>query len=276
MQGLKAFTPHKLKAARQVLLLRRAEAITGLRGGFPVPQSNSTEQIAYVIGSGASILDFDLKERELRKSVSITLNNSIFLPFSPKFHSYEGSKRPVELEKKLRRVLVGSEINVLCRIPVNLKSLLDYPEAILHRPKNSHLFTSVDALSEGQFDQQLRYYLSDKVHQLSPGLDPGFSLGRIIIRLLKLGYKDIRLLGIDLFSAEHFWHSSQSHTWLLKLYGSEDKSTHNTALEADFRAWTAPAFLIRMHNLEDRFGYRITTDSQSGSARILPPFNAKN
>lgn len=151
-----------------------------------------------------------------------------------------------------------------------------YPQAILTRRTKSHLFTSVDALSEDKFDKQLRLYLGEKVSTRSPGLDPGFSLGRIIVRLLKLGYKDIRLLGIDLFTAEHFWNFSQDHKWLSSVRGSENKDVHPTALAASFREWTAPKFLERLHELEDVFGYRIRTHSQSGSSKILPTWNDSN
>lgn len=98
MDKIKSYAPHAVKAIRQEFLLKRAESLTGLKSGFPVAEAFDSQAPAYVVGSGASILDFNLNDQELESSLSVSLNDAIFLPFTPKFHSYEGSRIPEELD----------------------------------------------------------------------------------------------------------------------------------------------------------------------------------
>lgn len=280
LEKIKTVTPHKVKAIRQNSRLSRASRMTGLSAGFPIKENVHPNQIVHIVGSGASVLDFDFTSKEFSDSISISLNDAIFLPFYSDYNSFERGKGwfaeikdPISYEEKINMALVETNADVLCRIPANPTTLFDYPEAILTRPLKAHLFTTIDALSEKFFDRQISYYLSDKVDKKSPGIEPGFSLGRIIMLLIKHGYRDIRLVGVDLFTSEHFWDVSNNHNWLLSTYGATEKKMHNTATKANFRQFTAPEFLEKLHKLEQQYDYQVRTDKRSGSAKILPSWN---
>lgn len=277
LDKLRMFVPYGPKAVRQQIRLQRAGRISGLSTRLPMPQKEDLDSPIYILGSGASALDIDVHSEEFRKCISVTLNNAIFLHSSPNFHSFEktfNSERATKLiysEEVLLEILRDSSVDVLCQVPMRLRTLVTYPEAILLRPDNSHLFVSVDALPSEKLDEQMRHYLSENIGNNLPGPDPGYSLGRILVRLVKMGFKDIRLIGIDLFNAEHFWHHSDEHSWINSFYPVERNQVHGTNRED--RIWPAHKFLSRLHQMEDDYGYRLRTDKNSGSSKILPSWN---
>ena len=250
--------------------MRRAESRTGLKADFPI-RSIGNEGPVFIIGSGASLLEFDHTAHLTREVTSITINNALFSDVRSDFHSYELDPDPVfrpYVDERIATVVQNSSVQFLCRLPRSLSDFSLYPSNLLLNPNRSHLFASIDALPESGFLKQLDFYLSPNIPVPYPGIDPGFSLGRILLRLIKMGYKDIRLVGVDLFSSDHFWHHSEEHAWMRKHKGSNNRAAHGTTDKS--RRWPADSFLCFLEQQGDRFGFRLTTHRKSQTAEILP------
>lgn len=151
---------------------------------------------------------------------------------------------------------------------MNLRRLRGYPEFILKKPEKASLYTSTSALSKEHFNRQFDLYMSEKVHHGSPGFDPNFSVGRLVVRLLKLGYKDIRLVGVDLFTSEHFYHCSPAYPQLTKIRGGPKGKSHPTSDSG--RIWTAQDFLSTVNSLGSKYNFRLSSHPKSGTSDLLP------
>lgn len=272
------FAPYYLKSLRQNVRLKRAQELTGIYNNFSDAFRSEKSSPVIIFGSGASVLDFDFSKQIPRDSLTIAINDSVFL--SPEFDllSFELPRDRSKAEskgKKLNSHLFGGRTETLCRIPIDLRDLERYPNFILNRPSQSYLFTSVSALSAKTFNTQLRNYLSPKVNQNAPGIDPGYTLARVIIRLLKLGYSDIKLVGVDLFTPDYFWQSSEAFGFLEGLNGKPSQDIHSTA-DPKNKLLPAVMFLEKIAILEDEYSFRISSFYKSGSASILRPWVPQN
>lgn len=265
--------PNYLKAFRQNSRLKRAKELTGISNNFSDAFKSERSSPVIIFGSGASVLDFDLSKQIPTESLTIAVNDSVFL--SPEFDllSFELSRNPstdAPREKKLHAHLSNARTETLCRLPIDLSDLERYPKFILNRPSKSYLFTSVQALPAKNFNRQLRNYLRPGIHQNAPGIDPGFSVGRLILRLIKLGYSDIKLVGVDLFTPDYFWQSSQEYGFIEALNEKPTRDFHVTVDPK--RMWPANIFLEELAKLEDEHNFKISSFHKSGSASILRPW----
>lgn len=264
-------SPHWAKALRQTIRLGVAKKISGISTKFPLNEFVDLDSPIILFGSGASILDFDFQAGMPQGSISITLNDAAHICLHSDFHSYEPSRetrKDFELSSRLSQRFSGTETEILCRLPQRLGDLRLYPDFVLKNPNTSHLYTSVSALPANRFIRQLDHYFDESTPIFSPGIDPGFSLGRLILRLLKIGFTDLRLVGVDLFTPEHFYHLSNEHKWLAELHGSPKLLIHDTVRPE--RVWPAPYFLETLESLQDRYGFSLSSFYKSGSSVLLP------
>lgn len=87
-----------------------------------------------MIGSGASILDFDLANLDSKAEFHIALNNAIFLPFKLKFHSYElvsNAWYSEAMSERHEEILSEADLDFLCRLAIDLRDLKRYPASLL-------------------------------------------------------------------------------------------------------------------------------------------------
>lgn len=262
------------KIVRQSLKLRAGAAITRLSPNFPVPNATSEHTPIYLIGSGASLLNFDFKNPEVVSSDLIAINDSMYLDFGAAYVHYELDTSPSWKEKnnqRLNELLQKDDLSVIFTLPRSLSLLGDIPQALKASPTRAHIFTSVSVHGEKILESYLPWYLETLATPKTPGLDPGFSLGRIILRLIKLGYKDIRLIGVDLFTPQHFWHESGEFGWIADYREVNESGPHNIA--SSDRTLTAQSFFSTLANLENQFDFRVRTDKNSGSSAIIPAWN---
>lgn len=247
--------------------------MSGFRNGFPI-RDVEDGVAAVLIGSGASVLDFDFSTLESSITLDIAMNDAIFLPTKPKFHSYEhttNSKYSEAVSARHDEILSDADLSLICRLPMNLHELGRYPDSFQRNQGKVHLFASVTAREGNRFERQFRRYLHGKTKVGLPGPDPGFSLGRLIVRLLKHEVRDIRLLGVDLFSPDYFWEQLEDYSWLADIKSNPKRLVHHT--NETWRPWTAVSFLEVLLELQDEFGFSIKTQKSSGTARFIDSFD---
>lgn len=268
--------PYGIERIRENRRLIRAARTYGFPADFPLRPSGKA---LYIIGTGPSVLDFDFSQIKSEGAVSLVLNDGIFLDYKYDYHSFELNRhvgwRAYENER-LVELYDKSDMKTLCRIPKITSELEDYHSALYKNPSRVSLFTSVTAFSRANFPRQLSNYFSHRIHSNAPGIDPGFSLGRLLIRLIKLGFNDLRLVGVDLFSADHFWHHSSDFTWMLNLRNKNGwvpkfaDGPHKIA--RDFRLVNAINLLEYLEGVSSEYGFSLRTQKESAIAKIIPYF----
>lgn len=261
----------KAKSIRQNLILQQLRAAHNTCDIFPIPQVTSGGGEILVVGSGASVLDFDLKS-SVSGSFSIAINDAIFLDDGFSVHSFELSNhepwRP-HIRTRVSRLLSSSSLEVLCHSQ-GFGHPNKVPDFMKQHPNRVHLWTTVNAEKE-KLEQQLRYYLSPKNRFDSPGPDPNFSLGRLIVRLMKLGYTDIRLAGVDLVTPDYFWNRSKEFSWMREIQQTylpmQGLQSHRTARSTN--PWPAKEFLLRLKSFGESHSIRIAAHRMSPASRFL-------
>mgnify|MGYP006439289129 CR=1 FL=1 len=89
-----------------------------------------------------------------------------------------------------------------------------------------------------------------------------------MLRALKIGFKDIKLVGIDLFTSAHFYHNSDLYPELRKIRGAPTPGLHKTAETS--RAWSAPVFLETLIGMREQYDFEIFAFHKSGTSVLLP------
>lgn len=262
--------PFSAKAQYQSFRLWEAVRRTGFSGLFPTTFPELDKPI-YVFGSGGSLADFEMDSLGHDSVVKIALNDAMFFSDSFNFISYELhskiQERPVQ-NRRIEEIMRTGHAHFLCRLPLRLTSLNDYPSVFLSEKSRVHLFTSFSSRGESAFYSEFNW-LNEKQRQIRVGLDPGFSLGRILVRLALMGHKDIRVVGVDLFTVEHFWDHLDSFEAIKKerKLGVSGLSEHNT--NSVDRVWSAAKFLEVFAQLCESHGISLTADPRSGVSKIL-------
>ena len=218
---------------------------------FPVKYSKSGAHPLYIVGTGASVLDFDF-DAFSDETTTVALNDAIFLSDNFMFHSFEPSRneawRPV-IEARIRESLLRGKLEVLSNI--SRHHLLKEKPVFFHEfPERVNLWSSTTA-SKAVFPMQLDWYLSSSTGIYTPGPDPNFSLGRLLVRAIKLGYRDIRLVGIDLVTPEHFWHFSDEFRWIRQQHSLFADYTRlgEHKINSKKREWPALQFIQQLQDL---------------------------
>lgn len=133
-----------------------------------------------------------------------------------------------------------------------------------------HLFSYVSARECNRFENQFRRYLDPDIPAGYPGREPGFSLGRLMVRLLKNQVRNIRLLGVDLFTPEYYWTQSQDYYWLAELRTRPEGLLHST--NEPWRPWKAVSFLEFLLGMQEEVGFNIKIRKASGTASFMDTF----
>ena len=275
---LSRVTPNRLKSIRQSMRLRKA--LQGRPPTNPTAWENNGGSIFYILGSGASILHFDFSNPEFSQSPSVGINDVIFFNDLLPSYSYELTLnkpwRPFYHQKQAE-VLSSGTSEFVSQVPLSLKVLSEYPDKFWANPDKCHLYASMDAIGEKGFRRQLEWYLRRDGDNTSPGLDPGFSLGRLIVRALKLGFTDIRLGGIDLISGEHFWHFDEEFSWMRKVHqphlDSRGHSQNGHKTNSMTNRWPARVFLEHLSGISSDFGFELRAQKDSGASKFLDVWN---
>lgn len=274
VDGTKKAVPDYLKSFRQELRLKRAGKIFGLSTEFPIGAAESHSPPTYLVGGGASVLDFDFSSKEFATGTKIAMGPAIFLEEQFDFGTFEAANEVEYMNlvgRRVREMSNSSETQFILRIPHVLRMMRAQPTIFTDLADRSHLMASIDLLEPKTMEAQLGRYLSPKVDISKPGLDPRFTLGRMIIRLIKLGHKDIRLVGIDLITSDYFYHSSDKYIELKRALPAASAGTHSTANRE--KIWPAPLFLDKIIRYVEQDSFRISVDRNSPASSFLPVFN---
>lgn len=270
----KNVVPDDLKSFRQELRLKRAGKIFGLSTDFPIRAAGRHSPPIYLVGAGASVLDFDFSSEEFARGTKIAMGPAIFLEEQFDFGTFEAANEVEYMElvaRTVREIASSSETQFILRIPHVLRMMRAQPTIFTELADRSHLMASIDLLEPKKMEAQLGRYFSPKVDVSKPGLDPRFTLGRMIIRLMKLGHKDIRLVGIDLITPNYFYHSSDKYIELRRALPAAGAGAHSTANPE--KMWPAPLFLEKIIQFGEQERFRISVHRQSPAASFLPVFN---
>lgn len=270
----KNIIPDTLKSLRQEIRLRKAGQLLGLPTSFPVPLAGKSDFPIYIVGGGASVLDFDFSSEEATNGFKLAMGPTIFL--DQKFHyiTFETSDSLDYMGlvgDKVLEIVANTDTKFILRIPHILKQMQSQPPVFQKIPSRAHLMASIDLLGPAMMESQIKQYLSGYVSHSKPGLDPRFTMGRLIIRLIKLGYKDIRLVGVDLLTPEYFYDVSEEYSSVRASLPKTRNKVHSTANPE--RIWPATLFLEKLLQFQERYGFQITADKKSSVSQILPAFN---
>lgn len=273
---LREHIPYGIERAREDIKLTRASKTYGFLAGFPLRPSGAP---LYIIGTGPSVLHFDFSKIKAQDAVSIVMNDGIFLDHNFDYNSFELNRHNewrVYENERLEKIYALNNMKTLCQIPKKTSELEDYHPVLFRNPSRVALYNSVTAFSPANFPRQLSNYFSKRVSLDAPGIDPGFSLGRLLIRVIKLGFDDIRLVGVDLFSAENFWHNSSDFAWMLELKSKNglvsnfSNGVHKTARE--HRLVNAINFLEYLNGISSRHAFSLRIQKESAMTKILDSF----
>lgn len=251
--------------------LNKSGSKTGLSTNFPDFAEISRSLPVYIVGSGASLMNFDFSSPHFTSGFKVLVNDAMFLDVESNLTLFELS--PNETWNKFRGVKFGeiirsSHCEIAVTLPRKVQLVENIPKELLESPTRTHLFAAATVRSRESLGGQLQTYLSDSVSQSEVGLDPGFSVGRILLRLLKLGFRDFRLIGVDLFSPEHFWQVMPEYSWVAdrrpKNYGL---TRHNIA--SIERRFPAQDFFEQLQLEERSFGFSVRADPGSGLSKII-------
>lgn len=270
----KNLIPDTLKSLRQEIRLRKAGQLFGLPTSFPVPLAGKSDLPIYIVGGGASVLDFDFSSKEAIHGLKLAMGPTMFL--SQKFH-YITFEPADSLDymglvgDKVFEIVANTDAKFILRIPHILRQMQSQAPVFQKIPARAHLMASIDLLGPAMMESQVKRYLSGNVSHSKPGLDPRFTMGRLIIRLIKLGYKDIRLVGVDLLTPEYFYDASEEYSSVRASLPTTRNIVHSTANPE--RTWPATLFLEKLLQFEERYGFQITADKKSSVSQILPAFN---
>lgn len=270
----KKVVPDSIKSFRQEIRLRHAGKIFGLSTEFPIPIARQNQSAVYIVGGGASVLDFDFSSDEVAKGVKIAMGPAIFLNQHFDFFCVETSDQVDYMRlvgDRIKEVVESVDTKFILRIPHILDQMRSQPPVFQELFERSHLMASISLLGPTQMGHQLDRYFSSKVCSTKPGLDPNFTLGRMVIRLIKLGYKEIRLVGVDLLTPEYFYHSASEYFDLRAASPTSGEGFHSTANPK--RKWPAPVFLTALTSLEDRYGFQMRVDKASPLSKLMVSFN---
>lgn len=253
------------KGTLQGIRLRRIAKQMGVTPSFPEFTPRRLTEPIYLVGSGSSVLDFELSPTS-NSGIYVSVNDAIFLSNEFDFHSFELSNhkewRPY-VDRRISELLRDERLEVIANMS-QIGKKFERPLFFSNEPEKVHLWASVTA-EVVNFESQLEWYLSSKVSENMPGPDPNFSIGRLVIRAIKLGFRDIRLAGVDLLRPEHFWYDSIEHAWMRKIhephYQTNGREVHKTNSLAN--RWPALSFLEYVSNLTAQLGVQIRSNPSS-------------
>lgn len=256
---------YSTKAIRQRARLGMWVQRLGISSRFPIPPVINPESPLFLVGSGASVLDINV-DKQMGEAISISINDAIFLSEKFKIHSYEISKdrtwRPF-IDERISDIMRSEDLRVISSLS-SIKRPFEKPSFFSNYPSRISLWSSINAEKE-DLRKQMSWYLSLSVPSETPGPDPNFSLGRLLVKAIKLGYRDIRLAGVDLFTAEHFWQHSEDHSWIKEIHeksrGLDIRQPHKTNMGSN--KWPAFEFLEAVRDLTSHTGVNISTHKSS-------------
>jgi len=177
--------------------------------------------VFFILGSGASVEDLSSTNfAEIRDGISVGINAWVLHDFVPNFYAYE----PVEN---------SSTDHFLTLSYLNRPDILDArPKLLILRPRTPFEWRQLEQVP-ASLDNQIRIYgrvspftrnlanlpldLSSTLSLLAQDrfdsilIDSGASIVRMAHLGLKLGFKRIVFVGVDLNNVEYFWQRNSSH-----------------------------------------------------------------
>lgn len=269
------FLPRRLKfrakGELQNLRLGRIAGHMGVSSSFPKFNPLMLSKPIYLVGSGSSVLDFELSPTS-ENGIHISVNDAIFLSDEFDLHSFELSNhkewRP-HVDSRIIELFRYGRLEVIANMS-QVGNNFEKPLFFANQPEKVHLWASITA-DVVNFESQLDWYLSSKISEKMPGPDPGFSMGRLVIRAIKLGFRDIRMAGVDLLRPEYFWHHSNEYAWMRKIHETYHKTNGTDAHKTNSieNRWPALTFLETVSNLGAELGVQIRSNPSSPLADHL-------
>ena len=211
-------------ARRENRTLNEIEKATGYHkldlGELPGP-STTKNQTFFILGSGSSIEDLSPENfQEISEGVSVGINAWVLHDFVPTMYAYE----PVEdtetdhfwtLSYLNRPEILSARPFVLVlkpRSPFELDQLNQVPASLLDRTR-LYGRTAPYTRKQSNLVSDLRRAFGTLAH---PGLDSvlldsGASIVRMAHLGLKLGFRRIVFVGVDLNTTEYFWERNPSY-----------------------------------------------------------------
>lgn len=274
-------------ARRENTTLNQIEKATGYHkldlGELPGP-STTKNQTFFILGSGSSIEDLSPENfQEISEGVSVGINAWVLHDFVPTMYAYE----PVEdsdtdhfwtLSYLNRPEILSSRPFVLVlkpRNPFELDQLNQVPASLLDRTriygrtapytrKQSNLVSdlerALDTLARPGLDSVL--------------LDSGASIVRMAHLGLKLGFRRIVFVGVDLNTTEYFWERNPSYLGrrgILSFDSGQRGTTHET-LNPYSRPFSVIEMIAKVSEALNKSGgqpFRVASEG-SELARVIP------
>ncbi|MCO7248551.1 hypothetical protein [Pseudoalteromonas sp. Ps84H-4] len=161
--------------------------------------------IAYILGCGASINELSDKNwSQIKENYSIGVNYFYNHHFSPDIHIVELGKSS-EAFRLIESKLINNSTRHNESVLVHIRHLLQNPNSL--EPNNASRIKFYSPLvlksrEEKFIESYLKRHFLDNNHPL---IHHASNLDCAIHFACKLGYKDIRLLGVDLGNSDYFW-----------------------------------------------------------------------
>ena len=274
-------------ARRENRTLNEIEKATGYHkldlGELPGP-STTKNQTFFILGSGSSIEDLSPENfQEISEGVSVGINAWVLHDFVPTMYAYE----PVEdtetdhfwtLSYLNRPEILSAKPFVLVlkpRNPFELDQLNQVPPSLLDRTrlygrtapytrKQSNLVNDLRRAWGSLADPSLDSVL----------LDSGASIVRMAHLGLKLGFRRIVFVGVDLNTTKYFWERNPSYLGrrgLLSFDSGQRGSAHET-LNPYSRPFSVVEMIAKMSEAFDGSGVQPFCVASKGSelAKVIP------
>ena len=289
--GLGALRNHILlrDARRESTTLSQIEEATGYHKldlrELPGP-SATKNQTFFILGSGSSVEDLTPENfQEISEGLSVGINAWVLHDFVPTMYAYE----PVEdtntdhfwtLSYLNRPEILSSHPFVLVlkpRSPFELDQLKQVPPSLLDRTrlygrtapytrKQSNLVSDLERALGSLVDPSLDSVL----------LDSGASIVRMAHLGLKLGFRRIVFVGVDLNTTEYFWERNPSYLGRrgLPSFDSGQRGTTHETLQTNTRPFSVLDVIWAFGLLaSSRGSWQFSVASRQSALRdILPIF----
>ena len=274
-------------ARRENTTLNQIEKATGYHrldlGELPGP-STTKNQTFFILGSGSSIDDLSPENfQEISEGVSVGINAWVLHDFVPTMYAYE----PVEdtetdhfwtLSYLNRPEILSAKPFVLVlkpRNPFELDQLNQVPASLLDRTRiygRTAPYTRKQSNLVGDLERALSSLDDPSLDSVL--LDSGASIVRMAHLGLKLGFRRIVFVGVDLNTTEYFWERNPSYLGrrgLLSFDSGQRGATHET-LNPYSRPFSVIEMIAKMSEAFNGSGVQPFRVASKGSdlAKVIP------